>query len=80
MCINTQWVMGRKDDRVRLFRVVSSEGTGGNVCTLKYMKFHLSIAQTFVTVKMIEHWNQSCGVSILRDIQNSVKMSLRNLL
>lgn len=43
--------MGRKDDRVRLFRVVSSENRGGNVRKLKYGKFHLTISKNICYCK-----------------------------
>jgi len=47
-----------KEDRARLFVVVSSDMTRGNGHKLKQGSFHLNIRKRFFSVRVTEHWQR----------------------
>lgn len=66
-----KYLTGRSKEEAKLFSVVCSDRTRGNVHRLKYRKFCLNARKNFLALRVVKHWHSFLIVSIHEDIQNA---------
>lgn len=66
-----KYLTGRRKEEAKLFSVVCSDRTRGNIHRLKYRKCCLNARKKFLVLRVVKHCFSFLTVSIHEDIQNS---------